>query len=638
MKQDQFLQVLAADEARRRWHAVLDLAPLPAEPVPLEEALGRILAEDLRAPDNVPAFDRSNVDGFAVRAADTYGASEAAPVRLRSVGTPLDAGVAPEGGIAPGEARPIATGGVLPRGADAVVMVEDTELEGEAVRIARPATPGARISAAGSDLTRGELVVRAGTRLTARETGTLAACGYAAIPCRRRPVVGVLSTGDEIVPPGRPLAPGQVHDANATLIADACRELGADVVRLGIAPDDATDLAARLDDALRHCDAVLLSGGTSKGSGDVSQRVVARSAQVVAHGVALKPGKPLCLAAKGGKAVAILPGFPTSAIFTFHAFVAPVLARKLGLELPPRTLRQARLARHLASEVGREDFTLVSLVHGRDGLLAVPLGSGSGSVTTFARADGFLRIPASVAFLEAGDPVDVTLLGRELEPSDLVVVGSHCTGLDTLLGAVIAQGHTVKTLSVGSRGGLEAARLGGADIAPLHLYDPETRTYNTPFVTEGLRLLRGYGRRQGLAYRSDTDLGEDGRAEGAADALRGAARRPELRLANRNPASGTYALLVDLLGDAQPRPPGWATAYRTHHAVAAAIAQGRADWGVCLESAARDAGLAWRPLQDERYDFLVPADRWDNPAVVAFRAALADPAIRTALQAQGFTP
>ncbi len=639
MKQEQFLQVLPADEARRRWFDALGPRPLAPEAVGLADALGRVLAEDVSAPGNVPAFDRSNVDGFAVRAKDTYGASEAEPVRLAVAGTPLDAGRAPDAELGPGEARPIATGGVLPRGADAVVMVEDTEMEGASVvRIARPAVPGERISAAASDLTGGELVVRRGTRLTARETGTLAACGIDRVVVRRRPRVAVISTGDEVVAPGTLLGPGQVHDANATLIGDAAREIGAEVLPFGIVKDDERALEEAFRRALAGADVVLLSGGTSKGSGDVSQRVVSRLADVVAHGVALKPGKPLCLATKDGKAIAILPGFPTSAIFTFHAFVAPVLTRLLGLRVPPRRTLPARLARRWKSEVGRADFTLVCLVGSPEGLVAFPLGSGSGSVTTFARADAFLEVPASVAWVDAGDEVEVTLLGRELEPADLVVVGSHCTGLDVILGAVADRGFAVKTLSVGSRGGLEAARLGGADVAPIHLYDPKTGAYNEPFVEPGTRLLRGYGRRQGLACRADTDLGPDGQEEGAAAALRAAARRTDLRLANRNPASGTYALLVDLLGDDAPRPPGWETPYRTHHAVAAAIASGRADWGVCLEAAAREAGLCWRPLKDERYDFLVPDARWDAPGVVAFRAALADPAVRRALEARGFSP
>ncbi len=639
MKQDQFLDVLDPDAARDRWHGALDLAPRPAETVPLAEALGRVLAVDVRAPGNVPAFDRSNVDGFAVRAEDTFGADERQPARLRLVGEPIPAGHAPTGEVGSGEARVIATGGVIPRGADAVVMVEDTRLDDEGrVEVVRPVVPGGRISAAGSDVTQGETLLWRGTRLSARETGTLAACGVDRVECVRRVRVGILSTGDEIVPPGTPLVPGHVHDANATLLADAVRELGGKPHLLGIVPDDEARLGAVLAEALGAYDALLLSGGTSKGGGDVSYRLLADLAQIVVHGVALKPGKPLCLAAYEARPVVVLPGFPTSAIFTFHAFVAPVLRRLQGLGERGATTVKARLPRHVQSEAGRREFTLVSLVPGPSGLTAFPLGKGSGSVTTFARADGFYDVPAASEYVEAGETVDVTLLGRSLEPADLVVVGSHCTGLDVILSFVVAEGLEPKVLTVGSRGGLDAARQGACDVAPVHLYDRATGRYNEPFVEEGMTLVEGYGRRQGLAYRPELEsaLGPSGDGEGAAEALRRACRSGAWRIANRNPASGTRALVDDLLDGTDATPPGWATTYRSHHAVAAAIEQGRADFGVCLDTAARERGLAWRPLKDERYDFLIPSARAGGPGATAFRRALDDPGVRRALRARGF--
>jgi putative molybdopterin biosynthesis protein len=406
---------------------------------------------------------------------------------------------------------------------------------------------------------------------------------------------------------------------------------------LGIAPDDAGALRAMLAEA-DACDVILLSGGTSKGEGDLSYRVLAGFAEVVVHGVALKPGKPLCLAHRKGKPVVVLPGFPTSAIFTFHAFVAPVLRRLMGLGDASETRLRARLARHLKSEAGREEYTLVSLVPGRDGLLAVPLGKGSGSVTTFARADGFFAMPAAQEYAEAEEPVEVTLLGQGLLPADLVVVGSQCTGLDRLLSVLAGRGLRVKTLEVGSRGGLEAAKEGACDVAPVHLYDRATDRYNEPFLAPGLRLLAGYGRRQGLAFRREhaAALGPDAEAKGVADTMRRAAADPALRLANRNAASGTRALLEDVLGDL--RPPGFSTGYRSHPAVATAIAQRRADWGLCLEAPARAVGLLWRPLKDERYDFLVPEDRWDRPGTRAFRALLEERATGALLASLGFVP
>jgi putative molybdopterin biosynthesis protein len=643
VKQEQFLEVVPVAEARERWHRALVLRPLPAEDVDLAHALGRTLAADVLAPGDVPAFDRSNVDGFAVRAADTFGASERVPRRLTLLGGGAGGGGAGRpvaGPVGADEAAAIATGAALPRGADAVVMVEETEPGPDGtVLVSRAVVPGGRVSHAGSDVSRGETVLRAGTPLTARDTGTLAACGLARVACVRRPRVAILSTGDEIVPPGRPLAPGQVHDANAALLADAVKELGGEAVALGVARDDEADLRARLTEAASGFDAVLLSGGTSKGGGDLSTRVLREFATVAVHGVALKPGKPLCLAAKDGRPWAVLPGFPSSAAFTFHTFVAPVLLRLLGRAAATPGSVRARLPRHLASEPGRLEFTLVSLLRARQGLLAFPLGKGSGSVAAFARADGFLAVEADTEYVEAGQEVEVTLLSRHLAPVDLVVVGSHCVGLERVLSRLARAGTTSKTIWVGSQGGVEAAREGACDAAPLHLYDPDARAWNAPFAPPATRLLAGYGRRQGIAYRP-ADPGPLAAGDPEA-ALLAALADPRLVLANRNPGSGTRALLDLLLRTSRREgtvPPGWAAAYRSHTAVASAVAQRRADYGVCLESAARAAGLAWRPWREERYDFLVPEERWDRPGVAALRAALADEEVRALLRAEGLSP
>ncbi len=638
MKQEQFLDVASLADARARWRAALDLRPRATEVVALARAHGRVLAEDVVAPGDVPAFDRSNVDGFAVHAHDTFGASEREPVVLRIVGTPIDAGVAPEGELGAGEARVLATGGVVPRGADAVVMVEETESDGATVRIHRPVAPGGRISHAGSDVGRGETILRAGTVLSARETGTLAACGLDRVPCVGVLRVAILSTGDEIVPPGAVLEPGQVHDANATMLADTLRELGAEPTVLGIAGDDEDALRAHLAEA-RAYDATLLSGGTSKGGGDLSYRVLETFAETVVHGVALKPGKPLCLSVWDRKPVVVLPGFPTSAIFTFHAVVAPVLRELMGRRTSDAATLRATLPRHVASERGRREFNLVNLVRGRDGWLAFPLGKGSGSVTTFARADGFFDIPADGEYVEAGETVEVTLLGRDVHPADLVVVGSHCPGVDRILSHLARHGWDAKVLAVGSRGGLEAAREGACDIAPVHLFDAERGAWNAPFVPEGARLLRGYVRRQGVACRPEHAAHFPGDDLDAA--IRRAAADGALRIANRNRASGTFLLLDGLLaGEEGPRaqPPGWTTAYRSHTAVASAIAGGRADWGLCIESAARDAGLTWVPWRNEHLDFVVPVDRWDRPGVTAFRRALEETDVRGALRMLGMEP
>jgi putative molybdopterin biosynthesis protein len=618
--QQQFLEVIDRDEAERRFHAHLDLRPLGTEVVALADALGRVLGEDVQAAVDVPGFDRSNVDGFAVQAADTYGAAEETPRLLDLNPEVLATGVAPDLEVKPGTATPIATGAIIPRGADAVVMIEHTDVEPSAnrIRVTRPVTPGANLTFAGTDVARGELVLRRGGRLTSRETGVLAAIGVDRVSVYRRPRVAILSTGNEIIAPGEPMRPGAVYDSNATILADSVRELGGEAVLFGVVPDELDRLREAVARAL-DCDVVVLSGGTSKGEGDVSYRVVRDlpAPGIVAHGVALKPGKPLCLAVAGKTPVVILPGFPTSAIFTFHEFVAPVIRAFAGLSEEDRATVEATVPMRLNSERGRTEYVLVSLVEDAGGLVAYPLGKGSGSVTTFSRADGFVTVDRHHEIVEAGTRVRVALLSPRLERADLVAIGSHCVGLDYLLGVLEDRGFRTKCLTVGSTAGLRAAERGECDIAGIHLLDPESGVYNRPFVKEGLELVPGYRRMQGIVFRNGDERFE---AREADDAVRTALADPSCRMVNRNAGSGTR-ILIDRFLDGQ-QPPGYAVQAKTHNAVAASVAQGRADWGVAIESVARSAGLGFLPLSEEHYDFLVGKGRGDRPAVKALREVL----------------
>ncbi len=611
MKQEQFLQVLDRDEAERRWQSVLDLHTLEAELVPLAEALGRVLSEGVRSAVDVPSFDRSNMDGFAVRAQDTYGAAEETPAVLRLNEESLPTGVQPRQTVELGTATVIATGAMLPRGADAVVPVEMTDVFGQELRVHGACVPGDAISHAGTDMSSGETVLFAGTWLSSRETGVLAAIGVDEVQVVRRPRVAVISTGDEVIPPGQAMRPGLVYDSNGRIISDALRELGCDPVFLGVFRDQTDALREVLRRGVEDCDAVVLSGGTSKGEGDLCYRVVSElDPGIVVHGVALKPGKPICLAAAGAKPVAILPGFPTSAVFTFHEFVAPVLRRLAGLHGVARESVRAPLALRARSQKGRLEYLLVGLVRGAEGeLVAYPMGKGSGSVTAFSRADGFVRIERNTEMVEEGSELEVTLLARSVVVADLVIIGSHCTGLDLICSELVAAGISVKVMAVGSRGGLDAARRGECDIAPIHLLDAATGAYNRPFLGEGLELVPGYLRVQGVATRADDERDLD---ELLAD--------PSARMVNRNRGSGTRILIDRLLGER--RPDGYGYEPRSHHAVAAAVAQGRADWGMTIEPVARGAGLRFLSDQQEHYDFAVPTARAQREEVKAFRALL----------------
>lgn len=636
-RQRQFLEVVSAADAHARFRTHLAMAPVGTEVVPLGEALHRVLAEDVAADVDVPNFDRANVDGFAVRAADLSGAREERPARLRLNPEVLTPGVAAQVAVAPGTATLVATGALIPRGADAVVMVEDTEVleEGgaEAILVRRAVPAGAFITFAGTDVGRGETVLRTGQQLTSREIGLLAAIGRERVAVWRRPRVGVISTGDEVVAPGEPLPRGCVYDSNAAIVAAAVQELGGEPVCLGAVADDEAQMARLLERGL-ECDMVILSGGTSKGAGDLSYRVVSRLADpgIVVHGVAIKPGKPLCLAVSGGKPVVILPGFPTSAIFTFHEFVAPVLRAMAGRGAGDRASVPARLAVRAASDRGRTEYLMVHLLRGDEGLVAYPSSKNSGAVTTFSQADGFIVIDAQTEQLGADSPVEVQLIAGAVEPADLVTIGSHCVGLDRLLGRLQRSGLRTKSLHVGSMGGLAAVRRGECDVAGVHLMHADTGEYNRGFLEPGMELVKGYRRLQGLVFRPD-----DRRFRDCADvraAVGAALADPECIMVNRNAGSGTRILVDQLLNGV--RPPGYAVQTKSHNAVASAVAQGRADWGVAIDTVARLYGLAFLPLQDEHYDFVIPAARLERPAVQQFLALLGQEEVRRELEELGF--
>jgi len=637
-RQEQFLDVVSAEEARARFERHLDLSPLPAETVPLAGALTRVLAYDVVAAVDAPPFDRSNVDGFALRAIDTIGAGDTAPRIFRLNAEVIACGDAPTLEVKPGTAATIATGGVIPRGADAVVMIEQTELTADgsaSIELRRAAAPGQFISYAGSDIARGETLLRRGTRIGSREIGMLAACGLSQADVVRRPKVAVLSTGDELVAPGAPLKPAGVYDSNGAIIAAAVTEAGGEPLSLGAFPDDAAALEKAVREALAQSDMVVLSGGTSKGAGDLSHGVVSRLGKpgILVHGVALKPGKPLCLGVIGEKPIVVLPGFPTSAIFTFHAFVAPVIRARAGLPPEAAETIAARVPVRIASELGRKEFVLVSLIESEEGTVAFPTGKGSGSVTSFSQADGFLEIDALASSLDAGSVVDVTLIGSAAHAPDLVIMGSHDVALDVVVGALAERGFSARTLAVGSLGGVAAASRGECDIAPVHLIDPASGEYNVHLAAPGLRLVRGWQRMQGILFRRG-DKRFEGRS--AHDGLKGALADSAALMVNRNAGSGTRVLVDSLLAGA--RPPGYANQPKSHNAVAAAIAQTRADWGVAIEPVAKLYGLGFLPLSPEHYDFLLVESRMERPAVRAFLAALREPAMRARIAALGMKP
>lgn len=404
-----FQVVTVADAAER---LARHLAPLGrAEEAPLHEALDRVLAADLRAPGDLPAFPRSTMDGFAVRAADTYGASEGLPAYLALCGeVPMGrrAGLS----VAPGQAARVHTGGMIPPGADAVVMVEHTQLlDPTTIEVVRPVAVGEHVIPVGEDVRTGDLLFARGHRLRPQDLGGLAGVGHHRVPVAARPRVAILASGDEVVPADQPPGPGQVRDINSYTIAALTRRAGGEPLPRGIAPDDAAALRAMAHEALAHADVLIISAGSSVSTRDMTADVIASlgAPGVLVHGVAIHPGKPTILAVAGGRPVFGLPGNPVSTMIAFELFVAPALMALQGAARPAGSSAPARLALNIASKPGREDFVPVRLERRDSELWAEPVFGKSNLIYTMARADGLVRVPLDLAGLYAGDVVEVSL-------------------------------------------------------------------------------------------------------------------------------------------------------------------------------------------------------------------------------------
>ncbi|ASJ13659.1 molybdenum cofactor synthesis domain-containing protein [Thermococcus radiotolerans] len=398
-----FLKVVSLEKALQ----VINSFPLEPEieSVPLSEALGRVLAEDVTSPINVPPFDRATVDGYAVRAEDTFMASESEPIRLKVVGE-INAGDTPAIELKPGESVYISTGAPLPRNADAVIQFEDVNRDGEEVVIYKPAYPGLGVMKAGTDIPRGKTILKRGTRLTFKDTALLSAVGFSEVKVFRKPKVAVISTGNEVVLPGTELRYGQIYDINGRAIVDAVRELGGEALFLGIARDDRESLKALIEKGIECCDMVILSGGASGGIRDLTSSIIEELGEIKIHGIAIQPGKPTIIGLINGKPVFGLPGYPTSCLTNFTLLVAPLLRKLLGRESEIRKVRK-KLAHKVFSVKGRRQFLPVRI----EGEKALPILKGSGAVTSFVDADGFIEVPENVEILPAGEEVEVTFFG-----------------------------------------------------------------------------------------------------------------------------------------------------------------------------------------------------------------------------------
>lgn len=602
----QFLD-LTDPEVAREAIAAFDLGST-VESVPLAAADGRVLAERVDATMDVPGFDRASMDGYAVRATDTVGASEASPVVLELAGE-VHAGEEPTATVDPMTAVEVSTGAVLPPGADAVVMVERTSRRESNVAIRTTTTPGEHVMPAGDDVAAGERAMGPGTVLTSREVGLLAALGREEVPVQRRPRVAVISTGEELVPLGDDLRPtaGEIYDVNGPAVAAAVRDAGGEPVVAPQVPDDEAALADALDEYAADCDLVLTSGSTSAGAVDILADVVADLGEVTHHGVAIKPGKPTLVGSVDGTPYVGLPGYPVSALSVFRAFVAPAL-RTAGDRPPLETPEVgAQMGVPVRYEEGRHRLLPVGLVtDGAGETLAYPVDKGSGATTSLANADGIVEMPAETVLLDDGDSVTVELFGSDVRPPRLLGVGESDPALWRLLDAV----DRIRYLAVGSAEGGRRLDGGVPDVAVV--------TGDPPAVGER---LGGWTREWGLVTAPDA----------AVDSLVDLIDN-DLTFVNRT-ASGLRDTFDDALdelaserkvsrGELTDSITGYGRETRGHESPARTVANGDADAGLGLRSTAARLGLGFVSLGHQSVHVVASTERREKPAVRDLRDAL----------------
>ena len=587
-----FLRDIPLRQALAAWAEARAAAGCPERvdvvSVPVGEALGRVTAKPVWASRSSPAYDAAAMDGIAVRAADTVGASESRPLIL-----------------AAGAFDEVDTGDEMPPGRDAVVMREHVHRMGDQAELRSAAPPYQHVRSIGEDVAATELLLPAGHRLRAFDLAAAAAAGAERLQVYRAPELVVIPSGDEIRPVGDPVGPGEIPDTNSLMLAAQARELGVRARVQPIVPDDPDQIAAALRAAASQADVVILVAGSSAGRDDHTADVVRAVGRLAVHGVAVRPGHPVVLGVVGTTPVIGVPGYPVSAALTFDIFAAPLLASLEGTAPKRRTTVKARLARKLASTMGSDDWVRVRLGQVGGQVVATPLPRGAGVLTSLVRADGLLVVPAHLEGHHGGSEVDVELLrGLDEVARTIVAIGSHDLVLDLAASALrqVDPRLTLASSNVGSLGGLAALRDGMCHLAGSHLLDPESGQYTLPYVDRLLTdlspaVIRLVQREQGLLVAAGNPLG----LAGIEDLAGG------VRYVNRQRGAGTRVLLDHLLDRGGYDPEG-IDGYRreehTHLAVAAAVASGRADCGLGIRAAARAFGLGFVPVAQEPYDLV----------------------------------
>jgi putative molybdopterin biosynthesis protein len=604
-----YLEDIPLDEAMSRLLNALEkrggLQPLPAEFIPIQRSLGRVTARPIWAKVSSPHYHAAAMDGVAVKARNTDGASKTTPLRLK-LGT---------------QAHWVDTGALMPTDCDAVVMVEDVQPIGlEEIEIRAAVSPWQHVRPLGEDIVVGEMLLTENHTIRPQDMGAMAAAGLGEVPVRCRPKVAIIPTGSELIPLGTSPAPGMITEFNSIMLAGLIEEWGASPERLTIVPDDLEMIRAAVAKALESCHIVVVNAGSSAGSKDYTAAVVEDLGELLVHGIAIRPGHPVILGTAQGNAVIGIPGYPVSAMLTSELLVKPLVYRLLGkVQFSPAKI-QATITRKTLSPMGQEEFVRVALGRVGERFVATPLSRGAGVIMSLVRADGMLRIPRLSEGVDSGTSVDVELRCpiEEVE-NTIIAIGSHDLALEVianLLRKYYPQ-YRLSSANVGSLGGLVALKRGEAHIAGCHLLDEATGEYNLPDVRRVLGdsaivLVNLAYRQQGLMVARDNPK----KIESLGDLL-----REEVTFVNRQRGSGTRLLLDHELKRVRldgTKIIGYGHEEFSHTAVAALVASGSADVGLGILAAARALDLDFVPLFKERYDLVIPRLHYDSPLLQPF--------------------
>jgi len=584
-------------EAKKLWRQALAAirfgsSTAATQPIPVDKALGYRLAEPVFAIHSSPSYNAAAMDGIAVHFADLAGASEASPVHLGKE-----------------KFMPVNTGNALPEGFDAVVMIEDVHyVNDEEVELAIPATPWQHVRTIGEDIVATELILPEGHKVRPIDQGAMLATGVTTIKVRRPPKIQVIPTGSELIQPGQAAKPGQIIEFNSRILAGYLNEWGAEASGSAPVIDDPDHLRTAIKKGVQENDIVVLNAGASAGTRDYTSNVLAELGEVIIHGVAIKPGKPVILAIVDNTPVIGLPGYPVSAILTMRLFVRDMVYAFMNMDTPKAEMIEARMARPMASSMGVDEYVRVTLGQVDNAVMATPAGKGAGAVMSLVRADGLLTLPVGSEGIGAGEKVQIELLRprQEIEAT-LVFIGSHDNILDVIANQLYKQRPPTRISSahVGSMGGIMAIRRGEAHLAGTHLLDEKTGEYNISFIKRfladtPLQLINLCYREQGLIVRKGNPLGIKGFTDIA---------ERRLSFINRQNGAGTRLLTDKVLHDLKIAPAtiqGYSHEEYTHMSVAAAIAGGSVDAGMGIRAAAVALHLDFVPVTEERYDLILP--------------------------------